>query len=85
MGAEEVALLALLRMIGQAGTALFGRIAPKPTNVWAAAAVAVGIQVSTDVTLAATAVLVAANAEFAATNSGEKTFVAAVNALPSIS
>lgn len=84
MGAEEVALLALLKMIGQAGTALFGRITPKPTNVWAAAAVAVGIQVSANITTAATAALVAANMEFATTQNEEVTFVNSVNALPSI-
>lgn len=84
MGAEEVALLKLLQMAAQAGVALFSRIIPPPTNVWAKAAVQVGFQLATNIQAGATAALVAANAEFAATNSQEKTFVAAANALPPI-
>ena len=85
MGVEEIVLLLATQQLGQATAAYLTKIGTSVTSPFAKAAISVGLQLSANVVKGCTAGLVAANAEFTASNAQEKTAVAALNALPPIS
>ena len=84
MGIQEIVLLVGARAVAQAVAVYLAGIQGSVTSPFATAAVAVGKQIAVNVVTGCTAGLVAANAEFDATNKQEKIAAAALNAIPPI-
>jgi hypothetical protein len=84
MGIEEIVLLVAGQQFSQALAAYLAKIGPGTTNVYAAAAIAVGQQLAANAAKGCAIGLTAATSEFSNTQSNESVAATALLNLPTI-